>query len=306
MSCKRLLALAAALGFATASANAQILYTEDFDDSAGATRWSAPIEAQEDPNIAFDGSTDYAFDYSVWSIPASPNGNGSTIGLFQETNTTDQCPTDPNCTDSDEGEATGVFSNYALPSSGSYKVTADLYLFWNGGGGSTEYASFGVGHDGSDNTPLRFGLNDGDGIAWQIDTDGDSGTDIIRFDSVRGQTGLGGYEDIPNGTIPGVPTGATSPIGVANQWVEVAITVTSAGSTFSINDVVIDSWLGDFGGSILLGQSDPFNSVNPPAPPVGASNGAIWDNVVVSVIPEPTSGLIAAVAMIGLGLRRRV
>lgn len=304
MTCTRALALVAICGLATASANAQVLFSEDFNDGSGATRWSAPITTQEDPGIADDSNTDFAFDYSTFGISAAPNGTG-TIGLLQQTNLTDQCPSDPACTDSDEGEATGVVSNFMLPASGNYQVTADLYLFWNGGSGSTEYSSFGVGHDGSPNVPLRFGLNDGDGIAWQVDTDGDSGTDLIKFSDVNGQTGLGGWEDIPNGTIPGVPTGATSPIGIANQWVEMTITVANGQAGFYINGVLIDSQTADLGGGVLLGQSDPFNSVNPPAPPIGAQNGAIWDNVVVSVIPEPASALMVGLGLVGLGMRRR-
>lgn len=317
MSCYRILALGA-LVVAT-SANAQILYTEDFDDGMADQRWSAPIVVVEEPQFSVpdDSSTIYNFDYSQVAnpgdagnpIPSAPNTtNGSTVGVFMQTNLSSQCGAGNPLGCANEGESVGIVSDYDLPS-GNFKVTADLFLFWNRAGGSTEYATFGVLHSRSANVPFRFNINNGDGLAWQGDTDGDSGTDVLAYSSVDGETGLGGWEDIAEGSIPGVPTGPNFPsqgTGLQNQWVELEIAVANGIATWFINGTPISSQDASpfTSGGILLGQSDPFNSVNP-VNSTGFANGAIFDNIVVMVIPEPTTGVLAAFGLAGAFIRRR-
>ena len=252
--------LALAVTSATNSLSAQTLFSENWNDTLGSSRWSAPIEVKENAGIAFDGSVDYAFDYSTLGAPPAPNQAGSsTMGVFLETNRTEQ-------TAGDEGESIGILPNsFTLPNT-DYQIHADMYLFWNGGSGSTEYGTIGAHHQGSSNAPMRFNVNNGDGIAWQLDTDGDSGTDLLRYEGPGGETGLGGWEAITNGSIPGVPTGPAGSIGVFNQWVELTITSTAGTVEFAVNGFVIDTYdnTGETftGGTLLLGESDPFNSVN--------------------------------------------
>lgn len=52
--------------------HAQVLFFENWDDGMGASRWSDPIAALEDPTIGFDGSVNYAYDYSVLGIAPAP------------------------------------------------------------------------------------------------------------------------------------------------------------------------------------------------------------------------------------------
>ncbi|MEO1496602.1 MAG: PEP-CTERM sorting domain-containing protein [Planctomycetota bacterium] len=285
---QRCLVACAALALATVAGAQTTIFSEDWDDGLGADRWSDPLIQLETETLSFDGSVDYNFDYSVIASSAPNSAGGSTTGIYMETNTTDDG-------DVDEGESVGVIPNgFTLPA-GDFTFSADLYLFWNGGSGSTEYSIFGVHHQGSDQVSNRFAGNNGDGLSYQVDTDGDSGTDLLRFENdgvINSNSGLAppfgpGWEDIPNGTIPGVPTGATSPIGIANQWVDMEITATGDTIEFKINGVVLDTYAnnadGGFfsGGTILIGQSDPFNSTNLDNPQ-GLSNAAIWDNIVVT------------------------
>ena len=293
-------------------------FFEDWDDGAGADRWSAPITALEDPGISFDGSVDYAFDYSSIGAPSAPNSTGgTTIGVAMETNITDQCPDDPNCTDADEGEGVGIVPLSALgqiPDS-DFKLTTDAYMFWNFESGSTEYLSIGVFSQGTA-VPLRFNLDNGDGLAWQFDGEGGSGTDILRFEGPDGsETGLGGWEDFdcdPDFTFnigePGTCYPGNQTPGPANQWVEVAVESVGGMVTLSVDGLVLDTFdntAGAFsGGSLMIGQSDPFNSVNPDDA-LGNSNLVVFDNISLTVVPEPSAGLLSLVGLLALLAVRR-
>ena len=310
------------LALCVASVSQAQIFEDNFDDGNAASRWSDPIWAQEDPGIATDGSVDYAFDYSAIAGPA-PRSQGTTIGIAMETNTTDQCPADPMCEDSDEGEGVGVIPLAGLADipAGDFLIKSDVYIFWNGLSGSTEYMSIGA-FSGGAAVPLRFGLDDGDGLAWQFDGDGDSGTDILRYeDPGAGETGLGGWEDIPFGSIPGFNTGVPGQdfpgnqfAGPANRWVDVEIESVAGMVSLKVNGYTIDTFDntgGNFSaGTLMIGQSDPFNSVNVDNAD-GLSNLVIFDNVCLTTpgeacsVPEPASALLLLIGAIALrGLRR--
>ncbi|TWT43416.1 PEP-CTERM sorting domain-containing protein [Botrimarina hoheduenensis] len=307
MMCKRFLAFAMIGSLAVSSASAQILYTEDFDDLAGATRWST-IQTTEFTTP--DSTIDYAFDYSQivdpfvgggTPIPPAPNGDGiSTIGVFMTANNTDN-------TTGDEGDGIGAVSSYALPS-GNFKVAADMYLFWNGGGGSTEYGGIGVHHDGSQNVPLRFGVNEGSGIAWTGTTDGDTAGDLISFNSSTGQAVIANFQDWPANVPvpPGTTIGQPVPGGLFGAWSTLEIAVANGNATLFINGVKVHTVANPFsGGGVLLTHNDIFNSVNQVIVPGGFTNGSVFDNIVVSTIPEPATGLLVLVGLAGFAARRR-
>ena len=324
-------ALVAALT-AALPADGQIVFSEDFDDGAAAARWSAPFVDAE--NGVFDGAVDYAFDYSAVGIPAAPNGGG-TVGTLMEVNTTSQT--------GDQGETVGVFpTGFSLPS-GSFRFTADVYFnVETANSGTTEYAHLSVhtagpnspGDDSiQDDVPFRFGLSQGDGLTWQFDGDAGSVTDLFRYEDAGNadagaEVGLGSYDDLPAGVIPGVSTGNNA-TGPTNSWVTVEIERFGSIVSFSMNGYEIDSILdlaGEFnGGSIQIGYSDPFNSVGvktyevgPDPTPFDDSDGpfgddipgfahfVVFDNVVVeSIVPEPASAAIACVALAGMAATRR-
>lgn len=282
----RALLLAAGASTAVCGAHAQTLFFEDWDDGSGSTRWSSPLMAQENEEIAFEGTVDYAFDYSTIGAPSAPNSTGgSTTGVFMQTNIIESG-------DVNEGEAIGILPlSFDLPS-GDYELTADVYLYWDGNSGSTEFAMLGVHHQRSDRVPLWFPANThlGDGIAYDVNTDGDTVSgDYNRYVELGGagqRDGLGTYEEIPNGDIPGVPTGDAQAIGPHGSWVELSITREDGVIEFAMNDYVLDTFTdGVFftGGTFLVAQSDPFNSSN-------GANGAVFDNIRVALPVDPIPG----------------
>lgn len=309
--------MAASLTFSTAKA--QTIFTESWDDGDGAMRWSAPIVDAE--NGLFDGTVDYAFDYSTLGVPSAPNSDGSTVGLFMEVNTTDQ--------EGDEGESVAIIASDLSIPDGDFSLSMDVYYnVFNAGGGTTEYGTFGVFASGpsapgddaiNGDAPFRFGLSDGDGLAFQATGEGGASNDVIRYVdpgnmNAGGETLGSSYDDIPFGDIPGVITGTGDPenpfsFGPEETWVEVGISSVAGMISFTMNGYELDSYDntgGELsGGSIMLGYSDPFNSVNS-TDADDITNFLVVDNVSM-VVPEPASGplMLVAVAFLGLVRRRR-
>jgi hypothetical protein len=209
-------------------------------------------------------------------------------------------------------------------------------------GGTTEYGIFGVhaaapnapGSAGlEDDVPFRFSVSQGNGLAWQATNESGAAIDFFRFldpNNAGGgtETGLNRYEDLAGAptSIPGVPNGPND-TGPANKWVTVGIERVGLTYTFSMNGTTIDTYVDTAGvlsgGSIMLGYNDAFNSVadttllNGPDPtpfdptdgpwggnaPVGSAHYIVFDNI--TLVPEPASALMVALAACGLAARRR-
>ncbi|MEM1027473.1 MAG: PEP-CTERM sorting domain-containing protein [Planctomycetota bacterium] len=277
----------------SSTASAQ-LFTETFDDGNASTRWSAPIFDTE--LGAVDGSVDFAFDYSTFSIPAAPGGT-STTGIRFIANPVDDGP-------DDEGVAIGILSNNTIPA-GDYALTMDVYAFSADPGNdpTTEYITLGVhaaapndpGNPAvTDDVPARFSISQGNGLAYQVIADDGSASGVFRYEDAGnadtgtetnlGATGIGGAGDV-----------------FLNTWAEVAITSVGGQVTFSANGIdydTFDNTGGAFaGGNVMIGLTDVFNSAIS-----GDDVFLVIDNV--SLVPEP-----ATAALLGLGglamLRRR-
>lgn len=327
------LALVAALATA-APALAQVTFVEDFDDGMASTRWSAPIVDAE--SGSFDGTVDYAFDYGAIGLPSAPGSGGSTTGILFEVNRTDSGV-------SGQGEAVGVIPSIAaadLPS-GPYRLSVQAYFnVESQNAGTTEYGIFGVhtaavnapGDEGiNDDLPFDLGVSNGNGLAWHVSGDGGALNDFHRFEdpgnlNAGSQTGLGGFDALPEGTIPGL----TSIIGDGPRgtWVDIAIERDGNNARFIINGYVVDTIYNadDFSdGSILIGYYDLFDSVGvttyevgPDPTPFDDTDGPfgdaipgfahflVLDNVMIeTIIPEPASAALSVVALLGLAARRR-
>ena len=287
------LALAAAAAPLVAPAASAQFYSETFDDGAAATRWSVPIVDSE--FNTFDGSVDYAFDYSTVGIPSAP-GTTTTTGIQFIANLTDE-------TADDEGEAIGILSDYTLPT-GDFILSMDVYAFSldPATDPTTEYITLGIGavepnstlFGLTDDVPARFGLSQGNGLAYQVIADDGSGTGVIRYEDA-------GNADTGTETSLGATGADDEGDQFLNAWATLTITKMDGLVSYEANGIEYDT---DFdtaglfdGGSIMIGLTDVFNSVG------GTNVFTVIDNVTVSEIPEPAS--LALLATGGLVLLRR-
>lgn len=359
------LALALTAGL-SASAQAQIIAQETFNDGLAAGRWT--VVSTEEVNTFTNEETGvvtqiaappdfratFNFDYSILNLipgfvgipqaPNNPSGDTSTVGAYFQSNLVNFTPEtftnrvlDPDTglfVDQEETifEGAGVgalFNGLTLPE--NFSLKADMYYAELGVGGSTEWSAIGVHHQGSSETPVPF-VGNGDGLAWSTSTDTDTSFNLRGYDAPPGGPSSSSnasvfgrrYSEVPDGTIPGVPTGTADPSGIMNQWVTFEVTRENGTVKWFINGTLIDVSPGAAysGGTVLIGNSDAFDSIAPAYEQVNANafvgtpfqaqflqfvasipsgltitNGAIFDNIVVTEIPEPS-----AVVLIGLGL----
>jgi hypothetical protein len=169
---------------------------------------------------------------------------------------------------------------------------------------ATEYGMAGVFLDNANPvSPYQNGSSGGP-LAWKYSGDGWTSSDLAIFregtPTSSGYVSRGSYDSIPANSIPGFRTGMTSSRGPAppdthpkGSWVKVRIESTGSTVKWLLNGTLVDAYDNTAGhytaGNILIGCSDPFNTVGP------QPTGVIVDNVVVGV-PEPI-GLIPAIVM---------
>ncbi|TWT74692.1 hypothetical protein Pla123a_35160 [Posidoniimonas polymericola] len=289
-----LAATAAAATLFAAAANAA-LFSDDFNDGAAGTRWS--IVSQQEGEVGPDGSVDFAFDYSTLGI-ANPSGGTDTTGVFVQVNKVDDGPVN-------EGESYAIYPT-GMSFSGNYTLLADMFVYNDGGGGSTEHGMAGLFLDNNAPVaPYEFGASGGP-LAWVYSGEGGDGTGDLGIyaegnATSTGYTGLGDYADqpvLPAGFDASAGPASTNPRG---SWVKVGVRVNGDLVSYMLNGVVMDTYdnSGGFysGGNILLGGMDVFNSAN-------GANGVIIDNVVVT--PEPASVALALLGCLtAVGRKRR-
>jgi hypothetical protein len=274
------------------------LFSENFNDGQAAGRWSV-VSQQElrvpPPTLPPDGAVNFAFDYSSLGL-ANPSGASDSTGAYIRVNLTDQA--------GNEGESYSIFPT-GKSFSGPFFLEFDMIVYnEQTTPNATEYGMAGVFLDNANPvSPYQNGSSGGP-LAWKYSGDGWTSGDLAVFrEGTPASTGfvsLGSYDSIPQNSIPGVRTGMTSSRGPAppdthpkGSWVKVRIESTGSTVKWLLNGTLVDAYDNTAGhytaGNILIGASDPFNSVSP------QPTGVIVDNVVVGV-PEPT-GLVPAIIM---------
>lgn len=327
-SCPTAAALLASL-LTCHSASAAVVISDNFNSGASAANYSV---VSSDLTSSFPT---FAYNYAAMGIPSAPNsGDSSTLGVKLDANF------------SAPGAAEGVtlFTNASL--SGDYTVKFDAWLnangpFPDGGSGSTNYLTAGVGSNGTTN---NFVANTGNGGWTAVNGENGSGTDYRFYKdaalqgvattqyaagtAANARNGLNGYYDslgsvnVSNLPVQGVNNGGpaqqngTSFAGSFGMaWHVVQLVVDADGGTGGAASMkwYIDNLLigtlnagadGSFSaaGRVALGYSDPTTNLSD-NPPLSF---ALIDNLTVTTIPEPSTiglGMLALTSM--LAVRRR-
>ncbi|HQY87145.1 MAG TPA: PEP-CTERM sorting domain-containing protein [Tepidisphaeraceae bacterium] len=305
-----------------------VTFTDDFNTAASHTNF---LLVSTDPTSSYPT---YGYDYSAFGIPSAPNsGDASTLGLRLDANFFAPAAA--------EGVTLHTLDSY----SGDYVVKFDAWLncngpFPDGGTGSTNYLTAGVGGNGVTN---NFVANTGHGGWTAVNPECGSGVDyrLYNDDLLQGvataqyaagtaanaRNGLNGYYnqfgtiDVSNMPVQGVNNGGpaqqsgTSFAGsFGMDWHVVQLIVDDNGGTngeasmtWMIDNLVIgtlDAGLDAFDavGAVTLGYSDPTTnqSDNPPF------TFALFDNLSITTsVPEPsTLGVLAGIVCVGVRRRR--
>ncbi|GAA5484785.1 PEP-CTERM sorting domain-containing protein [Haloferula sargassicola] len=281
-------------GLITIASSEAAIFSENFDDGNAASRWS--VVSQQEGITGPDGSVDFAFDYSTLGL-SNPAGGSDTTGAFLQFNKTDNGPIN-------EGESYSIYPTGG-DFSGIFRIDLDMFVYNDGGGGSTEHGMIGIFLNNADPvSPYEFGTNGGP-LAWVYSGEGGDGTGdlgVYKEGSATstGYNPLGDYADNP--LIPGFD--ATSGPAASNPrgaWVDVTIRSNGTLIEWLLNGAVVDTYDNSGGyytnGNLLIGGMDVFNSAN-------ANNGVIVDNIVVTV-PEPSMAMLSFAGLVGFLRRKR-
>ncbi|MDB6124184.1 MAG: hypothetical protein JWQ71_3177 [Pedosphaera sp.] len=307
------LLVAASLQF---HASGQVLFSDDFQANTSAS-WS--IFGNSANGATTDYSAQFAFDYGTQTyslngttntVPPAPNSGGTTKGLKVTVN--------KNGNTSAAGVSlypTGkVFTN-------NYALKFDLWMDYNGdvafgGSGSTEFATFGLDHLGTEVNWSSSTIS-GDGIWFATDADAGTGRDYRAYvgdpaSNLELTSVTGGFFDREgNGTIDqNAPDDGSfsgyqlmfrsppfqTPGGIGKRWVQVEVRQQDGVVSWLMDGYLMASHSNNNGftsGNIMLGYMDPFTEIASPA----NENYAIFDNVRVvdltSNTPLPTIDIVA-------------
>jgi len=328
---KATLALAPlSIALVSSTADGQGIYWQDNFDSFGSPSTITAAGTANGYDILFNASAGpsdfgavFGYDYSAAGIPSAPNSGGSTRGLQLYVN-------------KDATVANTAVNLYptGLSVSGDFKLRFDLWMNYPSSGNTTEHALFGINHSGTFANRAANAAGS-DGLFFAMSGEGgSSGTSTTARDySVfRGQgaglaplllrtnnftfgpdSGIGNSFDNADPLAGSTFPSGSHPYGFSGvpgmRWVQGEVRQeTVDGSplvTWMLNGVIFAQYTNSTAytaGDIMIGYNDIFTSVSP------ADTYVVFDNIVVSTIPEPTTAVLAgmgAVAMIGYIRRRR-
>lgn len=259
-----------------------------------------------------DSMIDFGWDYSALGIPAIP-GATDTLGIRMAANIAGPNP------------AALSASPAGLSLTAPFEMKFDMWLNYNSSGGTTEFGGGQIGFDATQG-PIN-------GVTLLGDTDGDSGRDVRIYLGTTEQM----ISDTPNyyaiasnnnsaepltstfvgGTTPPIQTdgavfspsnvGVTAANGTLGYaWHQVRFDVSAAQADMYIDDLLIGSVPATdatLNGPVALTFTDIFSSVSTKP----EFSFGVYDNVMITQVPEPNSvGLLAAaLAAMALGFRRR-
>jgi PEP-CTERM motif len=303
------------------------IFSDDFNTASSQSSYTT---ISPDPANAFPV---WGYDYSVMGIPSAPNsGDGSTRGLRLNANVA-----------AGVVQAVNVATNASY--SGKYVVQFDAWInvngpFPDGGAGSTNYLTAGVGHNGTTSNLVANTGNgpwtavngeNGSGIDYRLYKDatlqGVAGGQYAAGTAANARNGLNGYYNqfggvnVSNMPVQGANNGGpgqqngTSFLGAFGmQWHRVTLMADSTGGTggnpsltwyidnLRIGTLDAGGTAGAFSvnGKVNLGYSDPSSNTSD----LPTHSFVLIDNLVI--VPEPATLGLLVVAFFGLySVRRR-
>jgi hypothetical protein len=203
------------LALVASSTNAQILYSETFDDGQATTRWTAqagkgfamttlapaPMDTNFDQApFPVDGVNDdfsgFAYDYSVAGVPSAPGSGGSTIGLKLQasmfSNALGGFSANPNGVNLNALSPTG---NYSVKFQSWSSMVGTATGFPAGGSGTTMLSTFGILTSGTASETVLSS----DGVFFAYTLDGNSSGDFRAY-SVEDNNSYDGSAGEPHAT----------------------------------------------------------------------------------------------------------
>ncbi|MDB6122554.1 MAG: hypothetical protein JWQ71_1547 [Pedosphaera sp.] len=260
-----------------------VLFQDNFDTDTTAN-WTALAAANDGVP---DNSILFNFDYSGLQVPASPHGNGSTLGLFMTVNKNDSTP------------AAAALNAYPVGQnfSGNYALRFDMWQnILPNSTITTEYVLAGLNHSGTKTNWWRSGgVPAGwtfDGVWYALETDGQASPNFVNYSSpttaannptmLTAGTNSSGFTQIfksPPWTVAGsaaVTSRATTITAPLALWSEVELSQIGNIQTLRINNSTIMTYSNATpytAGNIMLGYLDAFDSAG------DFNSYAIFDNV---------------------------
>lgn len=300
------------LALAAQSSVGQVVYSQNFevDDTANWTVNNGPSDA----------AANFFFDYSTVGIPSAPNSGGTTRGLSLQAN-----------------QANGIFSGLSVSPTGQsfagdYELRFDMWLNFNGpapggGSGSTQIGGAGIGTSG---TVAQWPGGVQDSVWFAASGDGNSSADYRAYSSAAGTSypdgspvysattrnqsnpyyaGFGGVS-APAAQVGLYPqqTGSTLVGSLGWAWHDISILKSGNNISWSIDGLLIAtvdaSTVSLGGGNIHFMYSDINATSSTDVNDVNLLFG-LFDNVKVTLVPEPSSLALFGLGSLALLARRR-
>ena len=274
-----------------------VLWADDFTTNSSGN-WTVYFASTNNAPVDYNlNNGGWSFDYGAMGIPPAPHTtDGSTLGLYMSVNKADQVP------------AAAALNLYPTGKSfsGNYALRFDMYLIKNDLSSQTEYALFGINHDGAHTNWFRSstgGVPAGwnfDGLFYDVEADGAALGDYVLYSSPttagnnptaltpgRNASTLTDVFKTPPWTATGGNGGAAANVNGTSTpiWADVEVSQKDGVIYWKINQTLIFSYANTTAytsGNIMLGYEDGFDSI-------GKNGGAvIYDNVrVVSLASAP-------------------
>ncbi len=247
------------------------IFTETFDEASSSGDWTVR-------GFRGDHVVEFAFDYSTLNVPPAPRSNGTTQGLRLLVNATDAVA---------QTDAVSLYRPVGTAGD-DFALSFDLWLNYNGGpgggSGSTQFATFGLGHSGANACTPENPASDG--LWFAVSGEGGASEDYRAYrgpqalSAVAGGFAAGGQ----NHTAPFYQDLFSSPAfetagAPGKQWVRVDVTQHDGVLQWRLNGRLVAIRLAEAvdGDQIMLGMMDTFSSIaNPPGDVF-----ALFDNVSV-------------------------